>query len=96
MKKVGYYGCLTKKNCQLILSTMARNSLNIHHSQEKVMQVSTINRVFSKELFEANFSFQIFQLTEGFGVQIRVFNFLIMKVYVRIISGNFHLIFIER
>ena len=30
------------------------------------MQVFTINRVL-KQLFEANFSFQIFQLTEGFG-----------------------------
>ena len=29
MKNVGHYGCLTKKNCQLKLSKMARNTFNI-------------------------------------------------------------------
>ena len=28
-KNVGHYGCLTKKNCLLKLSAMARNTLNI-------------------------------------------------------------------
>ena len=28
-KNVGHYDCLTKKNCQLKLSAVARNTLNI-------------------------------------------------------------------
>ena len=42
-----------------------------------------------KELFKANLSFRIFQLTERFGIKMRVFNFLMMKVYVWIVLGNF-------
>ena len=55
------------------------------------MQVSIINRDFFKELFKANFSFRIFQLTERFRVSMRVFNFLIMKANVQINLGNFRL-----
>ena len=29
IKNVGHYGCVTKKNCQLKLSKMARNTFNI-------------------------------------------------------------------
>ena len=31
MRSVGLYGWLTKKNCQLKSSTMARNTFNIRH-----------------------------------------------------------------
>ena len=53
------------------------------------MYVSTINWIFFKQLCEANLSFRIFQLTEEFEVLMQVFNFLITKVYVRIILGDF-------
>ena len=33
-KNVGHYGCLTKKNCQLKLSAMARNTLNIWRASQ--------------------------------------------------------------
>ena len=35
---------------------------------------------FFKELLKANLSFQMFQLTEGFGVQMRVCNFYVLLV----------------
>ena len=33
MKNVVHYGCLTKKNCQLKSSTMARSSFNIRRGR---------------------------------------------------------------
>ena len=33
MKNAGLYGCLSKKNCQLKWSAMARNTFNIRRSR---------------------------------------------------------------
>ena len=57
MKNVGHYDCL-RRNCQSKWSTMAINTFNISRGRNIPLQV----------LFTANLSFQIFQLTEGFGV----------------------------
>ena len=70
-----------EENCQLKWTAMAINTFNNSRGRKFPLQV----------LFTANLSFQIFQLTEGFGVWIRVFNFLMMKVDVRTTSDNFRL-----
>ena len=82
MKNVGRYGCLTKKNSQLKLSTVARNTFNIRRGR------SCNFLPYIKELFKVNLGFRTFKLTEGSDLD-SVFNFLLMKFNVLIISGDF-------
>ena len=67
MKNVGHYDWLAKKNCQLMLSTMARTFVGVGDVSFRYKSFPLYFGFF-KVLFKANLSLQIFQLTERFGV----------------------------
>ena len=55
MKNVGRYGCLTKKNSQLKLSTVARNTLKFvevghvtfYHKLKNCLRLTSVSKLFS-------------------------------------------------
>ena len=82
MKNVGHCGCLTKKNCQLKLSKMTKNTFNILRGKWCKFPLSI---GFLRNCLRLTSVSQFFR----FWIKMRVFNFLMIKVDDRIASGNF-------